>query len=382
MERIKRLLRNRRLLIYAGVAFIILLVIILLAINIKNRSKNDTEEPIEFDYTEKEKYLSDNEKAFISSYLELTDNEQALIANEAVCVYRVLINSNTDLINDKHSGTIKTRLRHSIISNCDYAEELTNEELNALSSGMCEIIYQMILDDVKGHEETKEDTDYLLLTESLKKQIEDLENQKADIKIHIRSELSSDDLLDAFGSMSDEELKDLAKLLGFDDIESLLKAYSNKELSQSDMNKLSGELKKQLEKDIDKKIDDKTKNIKGKDGKDGKDGVNGKNGRDGSDGKDGKSAYELAKQNGYMGSEEQYLKSLVGEDGLTTYIAYADDANGANFSLTPTNTTKYIGSCMSKETSYPTDPKAYTWSEFKDYIITYDPESNTVIVTN
>lgn len=59
----------------------------------------------------------------------------------------------------------------------------------------------------------------------------------------------------------------------------------------------------------------------GKDGADGKDGINGQdgkdglNGADGKDGKDGKSAYAVAVENGFKGTEAEWLASLVGADG-------------------------------------------------------------------
>ena len=37
-------------------------------------------------------------------------------------------------------------------------------------------------------------------------------------------------------------------------------------------------------------------------------------------GNDGKSAYEVAVQNGYSGSEQQWIESLVGKPGDTPYI--------------------------------------------------------------
>lgn len=37
-------------------------------------------------------------------------------------------------------------------------------------------------------------------------------------------------------------------------------------------------------------------------------------------GNDGKSAYEIAVQNGYSGSEQQWIESLVGQPGDTPYI--------------------------------------------------------------
>ena len=55
----------------------------------------------------------------------------------------------------------------------------------------------------------------------------------------------------------------------------------------------------------------------GRDGRDGKDGRDGTNGRDGVDGTNGLSAYELAVRSGYLGTEKQWLDSLVGADGKT-----------------------------------------------------------------
>lgn len=48
-------------------------------------------------------------------------------------------------------------------------------------------------------------------------------------------------------------------------------------------------------------------------GVDGKDGQNGKDGIDGQNGADGKSAFEIAKENGFVGTEAEWLESLKGE---------------------------------------------------------------------
>lgn len=55
--------------------------------------------------------------------------------------------------------------------------------------------------------------------------------------------------------------------------------------------------------------------LKGKDGEPGKDGINGTDGTDGQDGQPGKSAYEIAVDAGYEGSKESWLASLRGEQG-------------------------------------------------------------------
>ena len=54
----------------------------------------------------------------------------------------------------------------------------------------------------------------------------------------------------------------------------------------------------------------------GTDGKDGIDGEDGTDGKDGADGKDGLSAYEIALNNGFVGTESEWLASLKGKDGV------------------------------------------------------------------
>ncbi|MBE7079476.1 MAG: leucine-rich repeat domain-containing protein [Clostridiales bacterium] len=55
----------------------------------------------------------------------------------------------------------------------------------------------------------------------------------------------------------------------------------------------------------------------GKDGVDGKDGADGKDGTDGKDGVDGKSAYQIWLDNGYKGTEADFLEWLKG-DGVSS----------------------------------------------------------------
>ncbi len=53
----------------------------------------------------------------------------------------------------------------------------------------------------------------------------------------------------------------------------------------------------------------------GVDGEDGADGIDGTNGVDGEDGIDGKSAYQIAVEQGFIGTEDEWLESLKGEKG-------------------------------------------------------------------
>jgi hypothetical protein len=50
-------------------------------------------------------------------------------------------------------------------------------------------------------------------------------------------------------------------------------------------------------------------------GTDGKDGINGTDGTNGVDGKDGLSAYEIAVNSGFSGTESEWIESLKGQDG-------------------------------------------------------------------
>ena len=68
-------------------------------------------------------------------------------------------------------------------------------------------------------------------------------------------------------------------------------------------------------------------------GKDGKDGADGLPGRDGIDGTDGKSAYIIAVEHGFTGTENEWLQSLKGADGrdgitpdMSDYATKADIA--------------------------------------------------------
>ena len=81
------------------------------------------------------------------------------------------------------------------------------------------------------------------------------------------------------------------------------------------------------------------KGVDGKDGVNGKDGCDGRNGadglpgRDGIDGTDGKSAYIIAVEHGFTGTENEWLQSLKGSDGkdgitpdMSNYATKADIA--------------------------------------------------------
>ena len=74
--------------------------------------------------------------------------------------------------------------------------------------------------------------------------------------------------------------------------------------------------------------------LPGKDGKDGADGLPGRDGIDGVNGSDGKSAYIIAVEHGFTGTENEWLQSLKGADGkdgitpdMSEYATKADIAD-------------------------------------------------------
>ena len=72
------------------------------------------------------------------------------------------------------------------------------------------------------------------------------------------------------------------------------------------------------------------KGAKGADGAEGAKGDNGKDGDDGADGANGKSAYELAVDNGFVGTEAEWVASLQGKDGVDGQIDFTQVTFGVN----------------------------------------------------
>lgn len=80
-------------------------------------------------------------------------------------------------------------------------------------------------------------------------------------------------------------------------------------------NPITGVDEEEVQKIVSEYIEANKDSLKGADGKDGAPGEKGEPGTDGKDGVDGKSAYEIAIEHGFEGSEEEWLASLKGKDG-------------------------------------------------------------------
>lgn len=126
------------------------------------------------------------------------------------------------------------------------------------------------------------------------------------------------------------------------------------------------------------------KGDKGDKGEKGNTGARGEQGIQGLQGIQGEKGDTGAK--GDKGDKgEQGIQGVKGEDGRdgnSTYIMYSANATGTGMTNTPNSTTKYIGSYSGNESAAPSDPAKYTWTEYREYIITFDPTTNTVVMTN
>lgn len=116
--------------------------------------------------------------------------------------------------------------------------------------------------------------------------------------------------------------------------------------------------------------------------------IQGKDGADGTSGSDGKSAYQIWLDAGNIGTEQDYLNSLKGQDGYTPqkgvdyfdgkngengqdgvsryfYVRYSANANGNPMTTTPQADTEYMGTIDTTSTTPPTSYSAYTWVKIK-----------------
>lgn len=318
---------------------------------------NKEEQTPAYEYNAVEQQIADEVKAFLALYIELPEAISAQIADAAVQDYNIIMSSDIDVVNDDHTDAIKQRIRASMLTLIENSQTLTDEELNGLASGIAEIIWNAILGQIEAVSATSDVQEYIYLAESIQEQINELSEQKQKMKISIQADIPSqtisttdldaESLLAAIDGMTDSELQELAKALGIslDELQNLINA------NNTDFNKLLEERLTALEKKITTELQKNNGTSTASTAKDGKDGKNGTNGKNGTDGKDGKN----------------------------TYIAYADDTRGTGFSLTPTETSRYVGTCITSSDTQPKDYTSYSnWQIYRTYIITTTVDENNV----
>ena len=246
-----------------------------------------------------------------------------------------------------------------------YITGISQEEKEAFVSGINKLIFDTILNQLEqstiaGTEGYQEE--YQVLTKSLQTQIDELKKKSTAINITAHIKNNDKEIAD-----TKNEIKDVS-----DELASMKQAIENMTNGEGGKNGTDGK-----------------NGVNGKDGADGKDGIDGKNGADGKDGADGKNGVDgkdgINGKDGADGKDGRDGRDGTdgknGADGKSTYIAYADDSSGKGFSLVPTETSKYIGSCVTASASQPTDASQYKWQLYRSYIIQSetDADNNTTI---
>ncbi|MEE1256229.1 MAG: collagen-like protein [Lachnospiraceae bacterium] len=163
----------------------------------------------------------------------------------------------------------------------------------------------------------------------------------------------------------------------------------------AELEKIQGEITTNIMHQVNEKLEDTivgatgaagAKGEKGDKGEDGKNGLQGKTGATGAKGEKGDTGATGAKgEKGAQGIQGEKgatgAQGAAGKDGTSSYIAYADDANGTNFSRTPLPTSKYFGTCSTANESDANNATKYKWQEYRPYIITYSEENGVPTVT-
>lgn len=359
-------LKTWQILTVAAILLILVIIIILVAVK-KKPSEEDLIE--EYAYTVKEQVLADEVIVYLQGAVEgLGEATSAKTANEAVESYRLILQSDADMITEDHTQAIQDRICKVLQEYVGKDAALSETDIPGLSAGVAEIVWKSILSQIEAATENVEESEYYYLAESMQQQIKELEERKMKVSIRAdiknNTDLTSEELLSMIEGMSDEEIEALAKSLGLslDELQQLLETGS---IGDEELEELLSQLKKEMENDFEKKLDKVDKEIangvngnngsngnsaQASNGASGKGGTNGKDGKDGQDGKDGKDG-------------------KAGQNGDSVFIMYAEESTGKNMTEKPTDASKWMGTYVGANAS--TNPADYTWTRYSDATISY-----------
>ena len=288
-------------------------------------------------YTVSEEKLANEVKEYLGEYLLIEDSDSQQITESAVDAYEKIVSSGVNTITDEHVRVLQDSIE-SVLNDCVTDEQISYEDKEALSSGIAQIILDTILERIENSQyasTARFEEEYTSLITSLQEQINELQQRSYQVNISTNIDKTNQET-----KLSEEDLQEIYDSVNKKIADSESTIYEN---IDSDMS--------EIKKEIIQEIKSEYGNIE--DGKDGKDGKAGADGKDGNDGK-------------------------------TTYIAYADDTIGTGFSFTPTETSKYIGTCVSTSSKQPTDPALYSnWQVYRNHVITsVTDESGTTVYIN
>ena len=355
--------------ILIAAAILLILVIIMIVVTAKEKPSEE-DEIEEYAYTVKEQVLADEVMVYLQGAVEgLGEAASAKTANEAVESYRLILQSDADLVTEDHTQAIQDRISKVLNEYVGKDAALSEADIPGLSAGVAEIVWKSILSQIESVTENVEESEYYYLAESMQQQIKELEERKMKVSIRAdiknNTDLTPEELLSMIEGMSDEEIEALAKSMGLslDELYQLLESGS---VGDKELEELLAKLKKEMEKEFDQRLDKIDKEIaangvngnngsngnsaQASNGASGKGGTNGKDGKDGQDGKDGKDG-------------------KAGQNGDSIFIRYSEDSTGKSMTEKPTASSKWMGTYVGANAS--TNPADYTWTRYSAATITY-----------
>lgn len=330
---LKEFCRKKRILIFVFLFLAILLFIFCYSAKATESDKS----AFAFEYTTKvENDLAEEVVEYTKQYIVLEDNDFQKIGDAAVKGYRTVLNSGVKNITSEHSAALVAAMSttlHTYILDDSFSEE----QMERLSGGICQIIWNTLLTQLKESDisiQRSYDKEMKSLCGSLQEQIDELASKTTAVTISANIQKNDAEFYESFEESINHQLSEVENKVNY--------------------------------------LEEKIEGISGTSGTNGQNGVNGRSGSSGKSGTDGKDG-----QNGVDGTDGKDGRD--GTNGRTTYIAYADDPSGNGFSLVPTASTKYIGTCITTASSQPTDASKYSrWQEYRAYVITSTTDENGV----
>ena len=282
---------------------------------------------------------------YLDQHIVMKQKDLEEMGDTAVKTYNTILSSGINEITDEHSLAIEETINNALHSFLE-DENLADADYEVLAAGISKIILDILLTELINSElaiNVNYKEEFNELTSSLQTQIRDIEERMEKLKVNATIRFNTDelqaDINQAITSSLEKSKNDI-----YENLNSEINHTVEKQLTEAQRD-LANSISQNIDgvkNDITRDVINEVKNqVTGKTGNTGATGPAGPAGKDGSAGKDGAAGKD-------------------GVDGKTTYIAYADDALGNGFSLTPTATSKYIGTCITAETTQPTDPKRYS----------------------
>ncbi|MGN0307244.1 MAG: hypothetical protein ACI4DN_03395 [Lachnospiraceae bacterium] len=341
MENFKNLILHNKKRIFIGTAAFAVILALALGLNLLGRS----EEKAYYYENKIEALLAQRTIDYLDQNVVMKDDDLNEMGNMAVKTYNTILESGAVEITDEHSRAIEAAISDAL--NLYLKDEsLSEADYETLAIGISKIILDVLLTELINSDlaiNVNYSEEFNALTSSLQEQIADIEKRMEKLRVNATIRFNTDEI--------EANINDA--------ISSSLEASKNEIYEEINSN-VSGIVEKQItekEKEMVNNIINEVKDgvTSGKDGKDGATGATGATGAAGTAGKDGK--------DGEDGED--------GSNGKSTYIAYADDDQGNGFSLTPTETSKYIGTCITEVATQPSSVSDYSnWQPYRSYIMT------------